>query len=53
MFGPRQSLRIISGQKETFTKSYLVERTNKAETKPETQSEKTESCRKIYGRKYS
>ena len=37
---------IISGLKETFIKRFIVERTNKAETRPEEQSEKTESCRK-------
>ena len=31
--------------KETFTKKYIVERTNKAEIRPEDQSEKAESCR--------
>ena len=42
---PSQPLGIISGLKETFTKRYIVERTNKAEMKSEEQSEKTESCR--------
>ena len=38
--------RIISGQKETFIKRYIIERTNKAEIRPEEQSEKAESfCR--------
>ena len=32
------------GLKETFTKRYVVERTSKAEIRPEEQSEKTESC---------
>ena len=32
----------ISGLKETFMKRYAVERTNKAEIKPEEPSEKTE-----------
>ena len=36
---------IISGLKETFTKRHTVERTNKAEKRPEEQSEKTECCR--------
>ena len=36
---------IISGLEETFIKRYTVERTNKAEIKPEEQSEKAESCR--------
>ena len=35
----------MSGLKETFTKRYIVERTNKAEKRPEEQSEKAESCR--------
>ena len=34
------------GLKETFIKRYVVERTNKAEIRPEEQSQKTESCRK-------
>ena len=36
---------IISGLKEVFLKRYVVERTNKAQIRPEAQSEKTESCR--------
>ena len=32
---------IISGLKETFIKRHTVERTNKAETRPEEQSQKT------------
>ena len=35
---------IISGLKETFIKRYKVERTNKAEIRPEEQSEKADSC---------
>ena len=31
--------------KEIFMKRYVVERTNKAERRPEEQSEKAESCR--------
>ena len=31
--------------KETFIKRYIVERTSKAEIRPEGQSEKAESCR--------
>ena len=31
--------------KETFIKKYTAERTNKAEIRPEEQSEKVESCR--------
>ena len=40
-FEPSQPLGIISGLKETFIKRYKVERTNKAEIRPEEQSEKT------------
>ena len=32
----------MSGLKETFIKIYIVERTNKAEIRPEEQSEKAE-----------
>ena len=35
----------MSGLREIFIKRYIVERTNKAETRPEEQSEKAESCR--------
>ena len=35
---------ITSGLQETFIKRYIVERTNKAEVRPEEQSEKVESC---------
>ena len=44
-FEPSQPLGIISGLKETFIKRHIVKRTNEAETRPEEQSEKTESCR--------
>ena len=44
-FEPSQPLGIISGMKETFIKRCTVERTNKAEIRPEEQSQKTESCR--------
>ena len=44
-FKPSQPKRIISGLRETFIKRYIVERTNKAEMRPEEQSEKAESCR--------
>ena len=44
-FQSSQPLGIISGLKENFIKRYIVERTNKAEIRPEEQSEKTESCR--------
>ena len=40
-----QRLGILLGLKETFIKRYMVERTNKAEIRPEEQSEKAESCR--------
>ena len=43
-FEPSQPLRIILGPKETFIKRHIVERTNKAEKRPEEQSEKTEIC---------
>ena len=43
-FEPSQPLGIISGLKETFIKRYKVERTNKAEIRPDEQSEKRESC---------
>ena len=33
------------GLKETFIKIFIVERTDKAEIRPEEQSEKTASCR--------
>ena len=44
-FEPGQPRRIISALRETFIKRYIVERTNKAEIRPEEQSEKAESCR--------
>ena len=44
-FEPSRPLGIISGLKETFIKRYIVERTNKAEIRPEGLGEKTESCR--------
>ena len=44
-FKPSQPLWIISGLKETFIKRYIVERTNKAEIRPEEQSEKAGSFR--------
>ena len=44
-FMPIQSQRIISGFGETFVKRYKVKRTNKAEIRPEEESEKVESCR--------
>ena len=44
-FEPSQPLGIISGLKETFIKRYKVQRTNKADKRPEEQSQKTESRR--------
>ena len=35
----------MSGLREIFIKRYIVERTNKAETRPEEQSKKGENCR--------
>ena len=43
-FKPSQLQRIISGLRETFIKIYIVERTNKAEIRPEEQSGKVKSC---------
>ena len=42
---PIQPQRIISRLKESFIKRYVVERTNKADIRPEEQSEKAKSCR--------
>ena len=44
-FKPSQPQRITSGLKETFIKRYVVERTGKAEIRPEEQSEKAENYR--------
>ena len=44
-FKPSQPQRIITGLKETFIKKYTAEMTNKAEIRPEEESEKAESCR--------
>ena len=44
-FKPSQPKRFTSGLKETFIKKYIVEKTNKAEIRPEEQSEKAEGCR--------
>ena len=44
-FKPSQPQRIASGLRETFMKRIIVERTNKAEIRPEEQSEKAKSCR--------
>ena len=52
-FEPSQLLGIISGLKETFIKRYKVERTNKADIRPEEQSQKTDSHREIDEMKYS
>ena len=35
----------MSGPRETFIKRYIVDRNQKAEIRPEEQSEKLESCR--------
>ena len=43
-FKPSQPQRIIPGLKETSIKRYIVERANKAEIRPEEESEKAESC---------
>ena len=43
-FEPSQPQGIISGLKETFIKRYIVERTSKAELRPQEQNEKTQSC---------
>ena len=47
------TVRIISGLKNTCLKSYIVERTNKAELRPQEQSEKKESRRENLWKKYS
>ena len=44
-FKPNQPQWIISRLKETFIKRYVVERINKAELRPQEQSEKAEGCR--------
>ena len=44
-FEPSHPLGIMSGLKETFIKRYIVERTNKAEIRPEEQSQKMKKCR--------
>ena len=43
-FKPSQPQRIISELKETFIKRYIAEGTNKAEIRPEEQSENAERC---------
>ena len=50
---PSQQQRIISGLKETFIKRCIVKRTNKAEIRPEEQSETAKSCREKNGMTYS
>ena len=47
-FKPGQPLRIISGLRETFMKRYRVERTYRAEKRPEEQSEKAETCEHLW-----
>ena len=44
-FKPCQPQRIISRLRETFIKRYVVERTNKAEIRPEEESEKAKRLR--------
>ena len=44
-FKPSQPQRTVAGLKETFIKRYIVERTEKAELRPEEPSKKAESCR--------
>ena len=43
-FNPSQPQRVTSGLKGTFIKRYTVEKTSKAEIRPEEKSEKAESC---------
>ena len=50
-FEPSQPLGIIFWPKETFIKRYIVERTNKAEIRPEEQIQRVDG--RIYGMKYS
>ena len=38
---------ILVGLRETFIKRYIVEKTSKAELRPEEQNKKAESCREI------
>ena len=40
-----QPQRILSGLRQTFIERYIVERTNKADLRPDEQSEKAERCR--------
>ena len=47
-FKPSHPRRIISGLKENFIKRFVVERTNKAEIRPEEHSEKSETCRENF-----
>ena len=44
-FKPSKPQRIKSGLRETFIKRDIVERTDKAELRPEERSEKAKSCR--------
>ena len=46
-FKPSRPQRIVSGLREAFIKRSIVERTSKADIRPEEQSEKAESCREI------
>ena len=47
MLQDSQPQRIISGLRETFMKRSLVERTDKAEIRPEEKSEKVGSCQEM------
>ena len=42
---PPTNLLLLAGQKEIFINRYTVERINKADIRPEEQSEKAENCR--------
>ena len=42
---PVNQQRVVLGLKQTFIKRYIVERTNKADIKPEERSQRTESSR--------
>ena len=52
-FKPSQPQRIMSGLRETFIKKYIVQRTNKAELRPENRVRKQRVVGKIYEIKYS
>ena len=52
-FKPTQPQRIISGLRETFIKSYIIQRTSKAEQDLKNRVRKRRFVRRIYGMKYS